>query len=268
MLRRFRYFIALGFIALAGCVSPSIAEFNALGLLSAGYTLRQSGYPRPAIPFYTATIFYSPGSWMIYEARGLAYATIGQHDAAISNFDQTLKINPKGHFAMLLRGVAKSEKGSFAEALSDLNAAVEMTRKTPYHPFYLLYLAKTQIAAGQLWSGILALNDVMAADIEDLNDLAFELRADAIIKLQQSQKFKSIANASTVFGCNVLLLHTCELKARIMNVRLQREHDGFSATSSRAPQSSAELCAEIERHFGAAVRKVRMASNSRKPWSR
>ncbi len=61
---------------------------------------------------------------MAYSNRGLGYLRKGEYDRSITDFDQSIRIDPKNAFAYDNRGDAWREKGQYDRALTDYNAAI------------------------------------------------------------------------------------------------------------------------------------------------
>jgi lipoprotein NlpI len=62
-----------------------------------------------------------------YYNRGNARVAKNQHDAAIADYDEALKIEPKNAGALNNRGSARSDKGDTEGALADFNAAIKLS---------------------------------------------------------------------------------------------------------------------------------------------
>jgi tetratricopeptide (TPR) repeat protein len=60
-----------------------------------------------------------------YYNRGNAHAAKGDHDAAIADYDEAIKLDPKNASAYNNRGSAKNDKGDSEAALADFNAAIK-----------------------------------------------------------------------------------------------------------------------------------------------
>lgn len=64
-----------------------------------------------------------------YYNRGNAHAARGDHDAAVADFDETLKLEPKNASAYNNRGNARSDKGEGDAALADFGAAIKQNAR-------------------------------------------------------------------------------------------------------------------------------------------
>ena len=58
--------------------------------------------------------------------RGFAYGTKGQHDRAIQDYDQAIKLDPSNAIAYYNRGIAYSDKGQFDRAIQDYDQAIKL----------------------------------------------------------------------------------------------------------------------------------------------
>lgn len=58
--------------------------------------------------------------------RGLAYLRLGRYDRAMSDFDETMKIDPGDALALYGRGVARLKRGERALGMADIAAAKQM----------------------------------------------------------------------------------------------------------------------------------------------
>jgi lipoprotein NlpI len=64
-----------------------------------------------------------------YYNRGNAHAAKGDHDAAIADFDEALKLDPKNASAYNNRGNARNDKGESDAALADFSAAIKQNTR-------------------------------------------------------------------------------------------------------------------------------------------
>jgi tetratricopeptide (TPR) repeat protein len=62
--------------------------------------------------------------------RGIAYDTKGDHDRAIADYDEAIRVNPKFAFAFNNRGTAYKNKGDPDSAIADYNEAIRLDPKT------------------------------------------------------------------------------------------------------------------------------------------
>jgi tetratricopeptide (TPR) repeat protein len=117
--------------SLAGCnaiiargkdtkVDLAIAYYNR------GNDYQAKGEHDKAIADYTESIKLDPQA-SAYNNRGFSYSRTGKLDLAIADYDQTLKLKPDHEFAYYNRGWAYSEKGDHVRALMDYNRAVART---------------------------------------------------------------------------------------------------------------------------------------------
>ena len=85
----------------------------------------------------------------MYYNRGLAYGDKGEHDKAITDFTEAIRLDPKYAQAYHNRGVAYDKKGERAEAEEDFTEA----EKLGYEPS----LSRKQPHGGLsgLWGGVL-----------------------------------------------------------------------------------------------------------------
>ena len=61
-----------------------------------------------------------------YNSRGTAYAELGNIQAAIKDFNQTIKIDPKSVDAYYNRGLANFKQGNHKLALADFSSAIKI----------------------------------------------------------------------------------------------------------------------------------------------
>jgi tetratricopeptide (TPR) repeat protein len=61
-----------------------------------------------------------------YRLRGNAYAGQGDHERAIADYDQAIRLDPRSAVAYYDRGLARTEQENYAEAISDFNEAIRL----------------------------------------------------------------------------------------------------------------------------------------------
>jgi lipoprotein NlpI len=64
-----------------------------------------------------------------YYNRGNAYAAKGEHLPAIADYDEAIRLDPKGSTALNNRGTAKSESGDLDGAIADFGEAIALNKK-------------------------------------------------------------------------------------------------------------------------------------------
>jgi tetratricopeptide (TPR) repeat protein len=85
-----------------------------------------------------------------FVTRGDAYAAKGNHDLAIADYGEAIRIEPTMWWAYNNRGLAYTKKGDYERAIADLNEAMERntddrSRGNLHHNLGLAYLAKGDI---------------------------------------------------------------------------------------------------------------------------
>ena len=78
-----------------------------------------------------------------FNNRGTAYSDKGQHDRAIEDYDQAIKLNPKLAIAFFNRGTAYSDKGRHERAIQDFDQAIKLDPSDADY-FYERSLAKAK----------------------------------------------------------------------------------------------------------------------------
>src|SRR5207253_733638 len=67
------------------------------------------------------------GRAIAYYNRGNAYAAKGDQPAAITDYDEAIKLDPRNAPALTNRGTAHSEQGDTDAALADFSAALKLS---------------------------------------------------------------------------------------------------------------------------------------------
>jgi tetratricopeptide (TPR) repeat protein len=68
----------------------------------------------------------SQGSPVFLQTRGMAHLRLGQDDAAIADFDASLKLRPREAWCLYGKGLAEKRKGLTAQGEADQKAAAEI----------------------------------------------------------------------------------------------------------------------------------------------
>ena len=81
-----------------------------------------------------------------FNNRGTAYSDKGQHDRAIEDFDQAIKLDPSDADVFNNRGTAYSDKGQHDRAIQDYDQAIKLSReRIVYYNLGNAYSAKDQL---------------------------------------------------------------------------------------------------------------------------
>ena len=67
-----------------------------------------------------------PANDVIHYNRGVAYAKLGNHSQAISDYDKAIEINPGNAEAYYNRGIEYDELGNHLQAISDYDSAIDI----------------------------------------------------------------------------------------------------------------------------------------------
>jgi tetratricopeptide (TPR) repeat protein/WD40 repeat protein len=92
------------------------------GLIAMGEAYMQLGEYERALETYNKIISYRPSS-LVYARRGKVFIHLNQHAAALTDFDEAIKLEANSFDALLGRGIAHSELGNFDKAMKDLTHA-------------------------------------------------------------------------------------------------------------------------------------------------
>ncbi len=102
---------------------PSTQPETCHRLLQSRLLLPRKGQHDRAIEDYDQAIKLNPKLAIAFFNRGAAYSDKGQHDRAIQDYDQAIKLDPSDADNFYERSLAKAKKGDTAGADADLAAA-------------------------------------------------------------------------------------------------------------------------------------------------
>jgi tetratricopeptide (TPR) repeat protein len=105
-------------------------EVSGKGLAFAFYKRANAYYGKGdhdrAIHDYDQAIRLNPGHANSFSNRGAAYARRGDYDRAIQNYDEAIRLNPNHADAFSNRGVAYARKGDYDRAIRDYDEAIRL----------------------------------------------------------------------------------------------------------------------------------------------
>jgi tetratricopeptide (TPR) repeat protein len=84
---------------------------------------------RSAIELYTQVINSDPQEALIYNNRGLVYASLRNFELAIADFNKSIELDPNLAIAYSNRGVAYENLGKLDQAIGDYNVAIKLDGK-------------------------------------------------------------------------------------------------------------------------------------------
>ena len=117
------------YVTVMGPLRSAVAgwSLSALAPLSP-YAVPVTFTPMPtptAAPSPTLTPTHTPTAWA-YQQRGYDKEVLGQHAAAIADYDQALRLDPNSDWTYNARGNAKAELGLYAQAIADYDQALRL----------------------------------------------------------------------------------------------------------------------------------------------
>jgi tetratricopeptide (TPR) repeat protein len=109
-----------------------------------GYAYYEQEEYDQAITDYNSTLKLDPKYTLAYINRGLAYYEQGEYDQAIADYSSAIKLDPKFTYAYDNRGLAYSRKGEYDQAIADYSSAIKLDPKykLAYNNRELAYKAK------------------------------------------------------------------------------------------------------------------------------
>ena len=87
---------------------------------------QQLGQHSAAIADFDAAIRLKPDYAHAYAHRGIAKAELGQHSAAIADFDVAIRLKPDYALAYVHRGIAKAKLAQYSAAVADYDVAIRL----------------------------------------------------------------------------------------------------------------------------------------------
>jgi Tfp pilus assembly protein PilF len=97
-----------------------------------GYAYENKGDHDRAIADYSEAIRLDPKDGLAYSARGDAFSAEADFDHAIADYGEAIRINPKFKGAFIGRGVALGNKGDADRAIADFNEALQLDPRSAY----------------------------------------------------------------------------------------------------------------------------------------
>jgi lipoprotein NlpI len=91
-----------------------------------GVAYRIKGQHDRAIQDFDQTIRLNPQNVQTFIDRGISYEAKGQHDRAIQDFDQAIRLNPQNAWTFIDRGISYEAKGQHDRAIQDFDQATRL----------------------------------------------------------------------------------------------------------------------------------------------
>ena len=131
-------------VILSGTLSDSDL---ALAYNNRGFAYGTRGQHDDAIQDYDQAIKLDPSDAIVYNNRGFAYSNKGQLDRAIEDYDQAIGLDPSDATVYNNRGFAYSIKGQLDRAIQDYDQAIKLDPSDAivYYNRGIAYSAKGQL---------------------------------------------------------------------------------------------------------------------------
>jgi len=117
--------------AISPRAAPAIGEFTAIDYNNRGLTYAELQQHDAALADYRQAIQLNPALAQIYYNRGNIYKTLQQYDAALSDYGQAIKLDPTLAQAYHNRGTIYENLQRYDEALADYGQAINLDSKYP-----------------------------------------------------------------------------------------------------------------------------------------
>ena len=124
-------------LAIRGCTAliqsgraPSDKDL-AMALYNRGHAYLNKNDHDRAIADYTEAIRLDPKDGRVFNNRGFAYALKGEYDRAIADYNEAIRLNPKEAQIFNGRGNAYSNKKEYDLAIADFSEAIRIAPELP-----------------------------------------------------------------------------------------------------------------------------------------
>jgi tetratricopeptide (TPR) repeat protein len=116
-------------------------EVRAVAYINRGNAYARKGQHDLAIADFDQAVRLNPNDAGLYYNRGRAYAKKGLADSAISDYDHAIRIDPNNAALYFARGFAYESKKRYEQAISDYDRVINFNPYNPV-PYYTRGLAK------------------------------------------------------------------------------------------------------------------------------
>ena len=107
----------------------------AMAMIHRGSRLASEGDHEAAISEFDEAIARYPDFELAYYSRGAAYSQIGKFEAALADYDEAIRLNPKFAQAYYNRGLAHAFLGRYAATIDDMTRALDSGLSEKYMAF-------------------------------------------------------------------------------------------------------------------------------------
>jgi len=154
----------------------------AVECLNRGFAKAELGDHHGAISDYNESIALDPKYHLPYYRRGDSKAELGDHHGAIADYTESIALHPKYYFAYHRRGDAKAEIGDHHGAIADYTESIE------HEPKWGLAYKQRGVAKAELGDHHGAIDDyTKSIALDPKNELVYQGRADSKAALGDHQ---------------------------------------------------------------------------------